>query len=361
MPLNTLRGFPEDLQNLGYRTAYFHGADLSWEYQRSFLRMVGIGEIFERDPAAATPVHGWGYSDEEMLGRLTDWIVDHRAADPSAPFFAALFTLSSHDPYELPKSWARRYRGDDARSRLHEALTYLDEHLGRFLDWYEATEAPRGTVLVMVGDHTPHLLNTVPTDHGPVYRFEVPMVIAADGVDPCASIAQRRGAQHDLPATLMALLDLPAPACDQGVDLLMPEDEWPGERVVYSVGGEELEEIQIWAGPEHVLVDRVFRGIRVLEGGDAAAGPVPDPRVLRFLEVIVPLNRYLMIEDAYAPPRDLGDLARPPLASVRRPLFVSHRGNVSGSSSAVFEMWRSVVLPTVMLVESESGVASESV
>ncbi len=329
VPLNTMEGFPRLLAERGYRTAYVHGADLAWEFQRSFLRMVGFAEIVERDPRRGFPRFGWGWSDEVTAGLLREWVATARREDPARPFLATWFTLSSHDPYDLPPEWPRRFAEEDARSRLYESLAYLDHHLGQLFSWYEAEEAPRGTLLVLVGDHTPHLVNREPTPRGPVFRFEVPLVVAGAGRPEratAAAITARRGAHYDLPATLLAALGLPALPCDQGVDLLAAPADWPADRVVYAVGGEDLEEVQLWLGDEHVVVDRLFRGAFAVA---PAAAAEPSPRVRRFLEVMVPLNRYLTTRDAYALAAGGGPV-RPPLARVERPLVVSHRGRSGG-------------------------------
>jgi phosphoglycerol transferase MdoB-like AlkP superfamily enzyme len=46
-PLPNVEGFPRILRQRGYKTAYFHGADLSFENQRPFLSAAGFGEIHE--------------------------------------------------------------------------------------------------------------------------------------------------------------------------------------------------------------------------------------------------------------------------------------------------------------------------
>lgn len=331
VPLNTMDGFPRLLADHGYRTVYLHGADLSWEFQRSFLRMMGFAEIIERDPRLPFPRIGWGWPDEVLATRLRDWVTESRQEDPERPYLATWFTLSTHDPYDLPKAWPRRFVQKDATDRLYESLAYLDAQLGDLFTWFEAEEAPRGTILILVGDHTPHLTNRSDTPQGPVFRFDVPLIVA--GRSPAIAAAretwQHRLAGHqDIPATLLDALGLPTPACDQGVSLLSADEVWDDDRVIYSVGGEDLEEIQLWLGDdEHVLADRLFRGL--VELAPDPGGEVSD-RARRFLEVVVPLNWFLIERNAYAPPDRRLRLEREPLDPVSAPLVISHRGNVHG-------------------------------
>jgi glycerophosphoryl diester phosphodiesterase len=330
-----MAGFPHLLFRSGYRTVDLHGGDLSWEHQRPFLRMVGFSDIIERDPREETPVYGWGYSDGEMLDRLGAWIEDHRGRFPDQPYFASLFTLSSHDPYVLPPEWPRRFEGREAKTLQYESLAYLDTELAAFLEWFADFEAPRGTLLILIGDHTPHLLNTEQTPAGPVYRLELPLIIVGldeAELEAARALTGRRGAQHDVAATTMGLLGMPPAACDQGVSLLADQSLWPEERIVYSVGGEEQHEIQLWSGSEHFAVDLNYGHFRRLgsQRPGSHAQP-PSPRLQRFVQILLPLSAYLLSANAFAPDDAvMRPDSRPPLPRVELPTFVSHRGNTEG-------------------------------
>jgi phosphoglycerol transferase MdoB-like AlkP superfamily enzyme/glycerophosphoryl diester phosphodiesterase len=341
-PLPRMSGFPRLLVRSGYRTVYLHGGDLSWEHQRQFLRMVGFSEIIERDPRRETPVYGWGYSDGEMLDRLRDWVEDHRRRSLDRPYLATLFTLSSHDPYALPPEWPGRFEGRDARTLQYESLAYLDDELDSFLEWFREFESPRGTFLVLVGDHTPHLLNTEHTPQGPVYRLELPLVIVGlegDELADARSLRGRRGAQYDIPATTMELLGLPPSACDQGVSLLADPEGWPEDRIVYSVGGEDQHEIQLWSGPDHLAVDLSYGHYRRLAPRLAGrAADAPSARVKRFVEILLPLSGYLLSANAIAPTEEvMRPEERARLPQVELPFFVAHRGNTDGPSGGAAE------------------------
>jgi glycerophosphoryl diester phosphodiesterase len=334
-PLPNMAGFPYLLMQSGYRTVYLHGGDLTWEHQRQFLRMAGFSEIIERDPREPTPVYGWGYSDGEMLNRLIAWIRDHRENRSDQPYFATLFTLSSHDPYVVPPEWSRRFESEDARTLQYESLAYLDARLASFFEWFHEFEAPNGTLVILVGDHTPHLLNTEQTREGPVYRLELPLIIVgleSEELETARAFSDRLGAQHDVAATTMDLLGMPPTSCDQGVSLLTDPGAWPENRIVYSVGGEDQHEIQLWSGPDHLAVDLDYGHFRRLAPKSTASPPIPPPpRLQRFVRILLPLSDYMLSTNAFAPiDAVMQPDPRQPLPRVDRPLFVAHRGNIDG-------------------------------
>lgn len=315
-PLNNLEGFPLILRNHGYRTAYFHGGDLSFEQQRPFLRMTGFEEIVELDPTERIPLYGWGYADDVMFAKMQRWIEAHR----NAPYLAALFTLSTHDPYAIPNAKAQNLRG-----AFVESLQFLDQQLARFYDWYLKTEAPRGTILVITGDHAPHLSGDKHIEDDEVMRFDVPLIVHG----PPRGVSSRPAAHHDLPATILGLTGLPPGRCDQGLDLFAPS--WPRERTRYAVAGDQLEEFHVWFPDARVHLDRArgeARATPVRGGREAAASAAK--RAETFYDLARDISSYLVRANAFAPPPSTVRLERKALPRVARPIFVSHRGHSRG-------------------------------
>ena len=59
------------------------------------------------------------------------------------PFFTSIFTLSSHQPYSIPKQYQNKF--GKGTLKIHESIGYVDESLKEFFDkaskqsWYENT------------------------------------------------------------------------------------------------------------------------------------------------------------------------------------------------------------------------------
>ena len=302
-------GFPRMLKKKGYSTAFFHGGDLSFEQQRTFFRMVGFEKLHEYDERLGKPVYGWGYSDREMFAWLRTWIEQHRSQHAQDPFLASLYTLTSHHPFELPDDHVKVISKDVKFSDFYETLRFLDKQVGEFYAWFEEHEAPRGTWLVITGDHAPLPDNTEAIETHGLLRFDVPLIIGGLDEEERASwpaLAQRYGGHHDIPATILDLLDLPPGPCDQGISLLSPKETWPDERFVYGVGGRELSSIYLWTTETEILSDAVRDDLLVLSAPGGSTGANKDllKEADAFISLIRPLSDYLIKRNAYFPPVD---------------------------------------------------------
>ena len=90
-----------------------------------------------------------------------------------APFFASVFTVSSHEPYIIPEKYKNTFR--EGGVPIHKCAEYTDFALKQFFK--EAKKAPwfSNTIFVMVADHG----NQVFYDeyNKPINRFAVPILI----------------------------------------------------------------------------------------------------------------------------------------------------------------------------------------
>jgi arylsulfatase A-like enzyme len=299
-PLPRFDGLPRALRDAGYSTAYFHGAGLSFEQKRAYLRMAGFDELHELREEDPSPRYGWGLSDGEMFGRTRAWIETHRKEDPDAPYLMTFATLSGHHPFEVPDDWPRRF-GRSQRDLFYETLAYMDAQLGPFYDWYVEHERPRGTYLVLVSDHSPLLLNTEAIAAGRPLRFDSVFIVhGPDDAEQAAwePLEQRLASQMDVPATLGGLVGVHPGPCDQGLDLL--GNSWPADRVIAGVGGRGLNEVYLWSGAVHARYERRQEVLTVLDADGAYDASLA--RMRRFLDLLLPITRLVMESNAYAPP-----------------------------------------------------------
>ena len=340
-PLNNMEGLPRLVRRRGYRTAYFHGGDLSFEQQRPFVRMAGFETIVEFDLSGGLPFLGWGWSDDVVFEKMRGWIDQQRAQHASQPYLATLFTLSSHDPYLLPPDRKRVFPGTGSRADLIESLRFTDEHLGAFYDWYQKHEAPRGTLLVITGDHTPHLPSVNAADD--FARFDVPLIIAGA---TNRSAVNRRGAHFDVPATIHGLLDTSPGACDQGLDLLAEEKDWLRGRTVYAVDGDQLEEFHVWYPEARVHLNAATGTSRVLPMSAAAERDQEAyaQRAVDLYGTARTISADLIARDAFAPPQQgIAAERGAPVSRVERPMFVAHRGQSRGAVAAQLQNKRRLI------------------
>ena len=157
----------------------------------------------------------WGAHDHVLLDRV---LQDFRTQPQ--PFFSTIFTLSSHEPFEIPI--ARKFRGTTETALFRNSVYYTDWALGRFLQtarqqpWYD------NTLLVLVADHGHHLPGDDNVDDPA--KFRIPLVLAGGALRPevRGRVVTGIGSQTDVAATLLAQLQLPATTYRWSRDLLRP-------------------------------------------------------------------------------------------------------------------------------------------
>lgn len=346
-----LEGFPRRLKKSGYSTAYFHGADLSFEFQRSYVKQAGFDEIIEFGPDKTHEVYGWGYSDDVMFKELRAWINTHKEENGEKPYLASLFTLSTHHPYILPEHWDRklsseqqvsnnklswhRYASlDEMKLPFAESLLFLDHYLASFYQWYKENEDD--TILIITGDHAFNLFNT-----GGIVeeRFDVPLVIAGlspEEITQYRNFQNRMGGLNDLPATITALLGGGEHECDLGVNLLSTEESWKNDRYVYAMAGDSLERMHIWTPGREILLDRLRNTIQKrVHPSRTAFEDIEEANeeneLILFINNMLSIHYYLLQKNAYYPPQEFELLGFSEIQA-KEPIFVSHRGNIVGSN-----------------------------
>jgi arylsulfatase A-like enzyme len=248
VPVPHLPGLAADLHRVGYATAAFSSEHLALDDRGLLFERVGFDEVFGPSLAPGAPARaGDGRADDATLEALFGWVRAHREAAADKPYLA-LATLQS----------ARIPAGGD----VNAGLTAVDALVGRLLDWYRAEEAERGTILVLLSDHAsqrpePAIAEGAPAEHRA--RFDVPLVVVGlrDARETQAAAARaRNGGLLDLPQTVLALADVGARGCHQGVDLLQPEATWPTRRITLSFAGPSQRTLVAHDGDHRWLMPR---------------------------------------------------------------------------------------------------------
>ncbi len=146
---NYFLGIGSKLGEKGYHTSFFHGGQNGTFYIDSFTRSVGIQNYFGLNeyPDKKDFDGTWGIFDEPFLQFMVQKLGTFRE-----PFFSAVFTLSSHNPFTVPAQYAGRFPkgvGD-----IHESIGYSDFALEQFFK--EAQKQPwyKNTLFIITADHT---------------------------------------------------------------------------------------------------------------------------------------------------------------------------------------------------------------
>ena len=149
--LGESRQLPAMLADKGYATAFFCGSERGSMGFGAYARSAGVERLVSREDYEAK--HGtrdfdgyWGIWDEEFL----QFTGEELTAMPE-PFFAALFTLSSHHPFVVPEKYAATL--PEGYTRIHKGVAYDDRAFRLFFQRFGGEEWFRRTIFVFVADH----------------------------------------------------------------------------------------------------------------------------------------------------------------------------------------------------------------
>lgn len=146
-------GLGHFLREAGYHTSFFHGAVKGTMYFDAIAALSGIEDFYplERFPEAvqqeAFDGH-WGLFDEEALQFAVRHVGTFRE-----PWFATMFTISTHHPYRLPPRYADSL--PKGSREIHASVAYTDLAVRRFFEAARTQPWFEHTLFVITGDHTP--------------------------------------------------------------------------------------------------------------------------------------------------------------------------------------------------------------
>jgi len=146
---NNLPGLPGILATKGFFSIFFHGGQNGTMNFDSYAKTVGFNEYSGKNEYPNdTDFDGkWGIKDEPYLQ-----FVVSELNKIQQPFFATVFTLSSHHPYVVPEEYKNIL--PDGPLPIHKAIAYTDLALKRFFisaakqNWYN------NTLFVITADHS---------------------------------------------------------------------------------------------------------------------------------------------------------------------------------------------------------------
>lgn len=227
--VNYVSGLADCLNDKGYETAFFHGAERGSMGFLAFARATKFKEYYGREDFKADPrTQGdkdfdgwWGISDDPFMQYYCT-----KMSEMKEPFMTALFTLSSHHPFRVPDAYKDVFKEENPDMPIYKVIRYTDMALHHFFDTARQQPWYNNTVFAITSDHTNmSAFDEYRTDIGgfcsPVIFFDPSGEMGSGMVD---AIAQ----QTDIMPTLLGYLGYDKPFLSFGLDLLTTpaEDTW---------------------------------------------------------------------------------------------------------------------------------------
>ena len=201
----------QSLETIGYRSSYTYGGELEFANIKSYLINIKMDQLTDKYSFPVSErTTSWGVHDQYVFDRFYKDIQTKKQ-----PFFATLFTLSSHEPYDVPMK--TKFRGNDRASLFKNSVYYTDSVVGSFIRQFQQLPLWKNTLVVFVADHGHPLPGNDPNDRPS--KFHIPLIFTGGALALKGKI-NTIGSQTDIATTLLDQLHLPVEKYKWGKDLL---------------------------------------------------------------------------------------------------------------------------------------------
>jgi uncharacterized sulfatase len=211
---NTLKGVHHYLSKSGYDCSFYYGARNGSMGFDNFLNITGKIQYFGLDeyPEPKKDFDGhWGIWDEPYLQYFANQL-----STKKGPFFSSVFTLSSHDPYQIPEQYRSIFTANELP--IHKAVQYTDHSLRQFFKKVWKSAYFDNTVFIITADHPSHSVNEY--YYTPTGKYEIPLLIYAPKLIPAGWNDSITVAHTDIMPTVLGLAGKEQSIFSYGKDLM---------------------------------------------------------------------------------------------------------------------------------------------
>ena len=198
--LSTLAG---TLKENGYATSFYYGGDTHFDDMNAFFIHSKFDTVTNKSSFSARDMNSkWGVHD----GVLFERVLSDLARQPQ-PFFSAMLTISSHEPFEVPM--ATVFKGSDQPELFRNAVHYTDKSLKSFIEKAQRQPWYKNTLFLFVADHGNSLPLNRPNSYMPE-RSRIPLLLYGEAIKKEYQGTRNKatGSQSDIAATILAQLHI---------------------------------------------------------------------------------------------------------------------------------------------------------
>lgn len=212
---NKINSLASTLGSEGYHTSFFHGAANGSMGFDAFAKQAGFNHYYGKTEFNNDDYYDgiWGIWDEEFLQYFNEEL-----DKVPRPFLSALFSVSSHHPFILPKRYKNKF--PKGNLKIHKNIGYTDYSLRKFFDAAKETKWYQNTIFVITADHGSA------ESHLPKYKtslgsFAIPIIICDPENSELTGFEENTVVQqNDIMPTILALLGYKKPYIAFGSDVL---------------------------------------------------------------------------------------------------------------------------------------------
>ena len=204
---------------MGYHTSFFHGAANGSMGLLGFANTLGFERYYGRTEFNNDKEFdgSWGIWDEPFLSYMKS-VLDQQ----KTPFLSSVFTITSHEPYVIPKAYDGKF--DKGHIPMHQCVGYTDHALRQFFK--ECSKSPwfENTIFLFTADHSNQ--SYFPFYEKTVNRFANPLMIFKPNSE-LKGVDMRLASHMDILPTVADLIDYPKPFKSWGRSLVSDQKHHP--------------------------------------------------------------------------------------------------------------------------------------
>ena len=188
------------LVDAGYNAAFYYGGDPDFANIRSFLYSAKFSRIITQEDFPRNYRNSkWGVHDEHVFKYLLNDIDTAKG-----PFFKMFFTLSSHEPFEIPTK--SKFPGNDAANQFISSAFYTDSCLGNFFDEAKKHDWYNNTLFILIADHGHRHFGKI--ENYATDKFSIPMLWLGGALQCEPQKINKICSQIDIASTILNQLNL---------------------------------------------------------------------------------------------------------------------------------------------------------
>jgi phosphoglycerol transferase MdoB-like AlkP superfamily enzyme len=224
--ITSIMKFPKKTQSLpfiskvlsdnGYITAFYYGGDIDFFNLHSYLINGSFHNIIsKKNFPSSENLTKWGIPDHIMFERFLQDINN----ETKEPFFKVFFTLSNHEPFDIPVE--SHFKGNDIDTKLYNSAFYTDSCLGSFITRAKLSNWWNNTLIILVSDHGTIYPGNTPINSNITHAIPMLWLGGAIRTD---TVISRYASQIDIPKTLLNQLGLSSDEFVYSKDILAGSD-----------------------------------------------------------------------------------------------------------------------------------------
>ena len=206
-------------KELDYQTSFFHGAANGSMGLLGFSNILGFDNYYGRTEFNNDLEFdgSWGIWDEPFLGYVKSVLDQQRK-----PFLSSVFTITSHEPYVIPKDYEGKF--DKGYLPMHQCVGYTDYALRKFFEASKTSDWFENTIFIFTADHSNQ--THFPFYEKTVNRFANPLMIFKSNSE-LKGVDMKLASHLDIFPTVADLIDYPKPFKCWGRSLVSDQNHEP--------------------------------------------------------------------------------------------------------------------------------------